>query len=195
LCLGLYQQQEGSVKLGGIDLRQLHVADLRSHIGYVSQDNYLFYGSIRENIALGAPYVDGQSILRAANIAGVTDFVRNHPSGFDWQVGERGMNLSGGQRQAVTIARALLLDPQILILDEPSSAMDNNAEALLRQRLMSILDEKTLVLFTHRTSMLQLIDRLVVMDSGKIVADGPKADVIKALNEGQVKVAIPHQAR
>ncbi|MBW2476670.1 MAG: ATP-binding cassette domain-containing protein, partial [Deltaproteobacteria bacterium] len=141
------------------------------------------------------PYVDGQSILRAANIAGVTDFVRNHPSGFDWQVGERGMNLSGGQRQAVTIARALLLDPQILILDEPSSAMDNNAEALLRQRLMSILDEKTLVLFTHRTSMLQLIDRLVVMDSGKIVADGPKADVIKALNEGQVKVAIPHQAR
>ncbi|MBW2504706.1 MAG: type I secretion system permease/ATPase [Deltaproteobacteria bacterium] len=195
LCLGLYQQQEGSVKLGGIDLRQLHVADLRSHIGYVSQDNYLFYGSIRENIALGAPYVDGQSILRAANIAGVTDFVRNHPSGFDWQVGERGMNLSGGQRQAVTIARALLLDPQILILDEPSSAMDNNAEALLRQRLMSILDEKTLVLFTHRNSMLQLIDRLVVMDSGKIVADGPKADVIKALNEGQVKVAIPHQAR
>jgi ATP-binding cassette subfamily C protein LapB len=111
LCLGFYQPQDGSVKLGDIDLRQLHIADLRSRIGYVSQDNFLFYGSIRENIALGAPYIDGQAILRAATIAGVADFVRNHPAGFDWQVGERGMNLSGGQRQAITIARALVLDP------------------------------------------------------------------------------------
>ncbi len=188
LFLGLYHPQEGSVKLGGVDLRQLHVADLRHQMGYVSQDNYLFYGSIRENIALGAPYVDGQAILRAANVAGVTDFVRNHPAGFDWQVGERGMNLSGGQRQAITIARALLLDPQILILDEPTSAMDNNAESVFRERLGKFLDGKTLVLFTHRTSMLQLVDRLVIMDNGKIVADGPKGEVLKALRSGQVKV-------
>ncbi len=186
LCMGLYEPQKGSIKLDGIDLRQLHVADLRSHIGYVSQDNYLFYGSIRDNIAFGAPYVDGPAILRAANLAGVTDFVKGHPAGFDWQVGERGMNLSGGQRQAVTIARALLLDPAILVLDEPTSSMDNNAEAVLRQRLMENLGDKTLLLFTHRTSLLHLVDRVVVMDAGKVVADGPKAEVLKALKGGQV---------
>lgn len=186
LCMGLYEPQQGSVKLDGIDLRQLHVADLRHHIGYVSQDNYLFYGSIRDNIAFGAPYVDSPAILSAANLAGVTDFVKGHPAGFDWQVGERGMNLSGGQRQAVTIARALLLDPEILILDEPTSAMDNNAEMALRERLMKMLPGKTLILFTHRTSLLQLVDRVVVMDAGKIVADGPKVDILKALRAGQV---------
>ena len=189
LCMGLYEPQKGSVKLDGIDLHQLHVADLRSHIGYVSQDNYLFYGSIRDNIAFGAPYVDGPAILSAANLAGVTDFVKGHPAGFDWQVGERGMNLSGGQRQAVTIARALLLDPAILVLDEPTSSMDNNAEAILRQRLLETLENKTLLLFTHRTSLLHLVDRVVVMDAGKVVADGPKADILKALKGGQVGAA------
>jgi ATP-binding cassette subfamily C protein LapB len=189
LCMGLYEPQKGAVKLDGIDLRQMHVADLRSHIGYVSQDNYLFYGSIRDNIAFGAPYVDGPAILRAANLAGVTDFVKGHPAGFDWQVGERGMNLSGGQRQAVTIARALLLDPDILIFDEPTSAMDNNAEMLLRKRMKESLSEKTLLLFTHRTSLLDLVDRVVIMDAGKIVADGPKADVLKALKSGAVGAA------
>jgi ATP-binding cassette subfamily C protein LapB len=189
LCVGLYEPQKGSVKLDGIDLRQLHVSDLRSHVGYVSQDNYLFYGSIRDNIAFGAPYVDGPAILSAANLAGVTDFVKGHPAGFDWQVGERGMNLSGGQRQAVTIARALLLDPEILILDEPTSAMDNNAEAILRQRLKETLEGKTLLLFTHRTSLLHLVDRIVVMDAGKVVADGPKKEVLQALKAGRVNVA------
>lgn len=189
LFLGLYQPQEGSVRLGGIDLRQLHVADLRHRIGYVNQDLQLFYGSIRDNIAFGAPYVDGQAILRAASLAGVADFVRGHPAGFDWQVGERGANLSGGQRQAVAIARALLLDPDILILDEPTSAMDNAAEAQLRERLATVAAGKTLVLFTHRTSMLQLVDRIIVMDGGRVVADGPKQDVLKALRDGQVATA------
>jgi len=189
LCLGLYQPQEGSVRLGGIDLRQLHVADLRHRIGYVSQDLQLFYGSIRDNITFGAPYADGQAILRAANLAGVTDFVRGHPAGFDWQVGERGANLSGGQRQTVAIARALLLDPDILIFDEPTSAMDNAAEALFRQRLEAVLEGKTLLLFTHRTSMLQLVDRVIVMDGGKVVVDGPKVEVLKALRDGKVAAA------
>jgi ATP-binding cassette subfamily C protein LapB len=189
LCLGLYQPQEGSVRLGGIDLRQLHVADLRHRIGYVSQDLQLFYGSIRDNITFGAPYVDGQAILRAANIAGVTDFVRGHPAGFDWPVGERGANLSGGQRQTVAIARALVLDPEILIFDEPTSAMDNASEAQFRQRLGASLEGKTLLLFTHRTSMLQLVDRVIIMDGGKVVADGPKSDVLKALQDGKIAVA------
>ncbi len=122
-------------------------------------------------------------------MAGVTDFVKGHPAGFDWQVGERGMNLSGGQRQAVTIARALLLDPEILIFDEPTSAMDNNAEALLRRRMKEEMEDKTLLLFTHRTSLLHLVDRVVVMDAGKVVADGPKAEVLKALKAGQIGVA------
>jgi len=186
LCMGLYEPQKGAVKLDGIDLRQMHVADLRSHIGYVSQDNYLFYGSIRDNIAFGAPYVDGPAILSAANLAGVTDFVKGHPAGFDWQVGERGMNLSGGQRQAVTIARALLLDPDILIFDEPTSAMDNNAEMLLRKRMKESLSDKTLLLFTHRTSLLELVERVVIMEAGKVVADGPKAEVLKALKNGAI---------
>jgi ATP-binding cassette subfamily C protein LapB len=189
LCLGLYQPQEGSVRLGGIDLRQLHVADLRHRIGYVSQDLQLFYGSIRDNITFGAPYADGAAILRAATMAGVTEFVRGHPAGFDWQVGERGANLSGGQRQAVAIARALLLDPEILILDEPTSAMDNAAEALFRQRLGDVLEGKTLLLSTHRTSMLQLVNRVIVMDGGKVVADGPKTDVLKALRDGKIAAA------
>jgi ATP-binding cassette subfamily C protein LapB len=186
LCLGLYLPQEGSVRFGGIDLRQLHVADLRHRIGYVSQDLQLFYGSIRDNITFGAPYVDSQAILRAAALAGVTDFVRGHPAGFDWQVGERGANLSGGQRQALAIARALLLDPEVLIFDEPTSAMDNAAEALFRQRLGTILEGKTLLLFTHRTSMLQLVDRVVVMDGGRVVADGPKIEVLTALRDGKI---------
>ncbi|MEJ2471724.1 MAG: type I secretion system permease/ATPase [Desulfuromonadales bacterium] len=189
LCMGLYEPQQGAVKLDGVDLRQLHVADLRHHIGYVSQDNYLFYGSIRDNIAFGTPYVDGAAILSAANLAGVTDFVKGHPAGFDWQVGERGMNLSGGQRQAVTIARALLLDPHILILDEPTSSMDNNAEAILCKRLQKILSDKTLLLFTHRTSLLQLVERIVVLDAGKVVADGPKEKVLQALKGGKIATA------
>lgn len=186
LCMGLYQAQEGTLKLGGIDLRQLHVADLRHTVGYVSQDNYLFYGSIRENIALGAPYVDGQAILRAARVAGVSDFVRDHPAGFDWQVGERGMQLSGGQRQAVTNARALLLDPQVLILDEPTSAMDQGSELLFCRRLKGCLSGKTLLLITHRPSLLQLVERLVVLDGGRIVADGPRGEVLKALSNGKI---------
>jgi ATP-binding cassette subfamily C protein LapB len=189
LCLGLYLPQQGSVRLGGIDLRQLHVADLRHRIGYVNQDLQLFYGSIRENITFGAPYADSSAILRAAGLAGVTDFVRGHPAGFDWQVGERGANLSGGQRQAVAIARALLLDPEILIFDEPTSAMDNAAEGQFRQRLGGILEGKTLLLFTHRTSMLQLVDRVIVMDGGKVVADGPKSEVLDALRGGKIAAA------
>ena len=111
LCLGLYDPDEGSILADGTDIRQIDPADLRRNIGYVSQDNYLFFGSVKENIAFGAPHIDDQTILRAASIAGVTDFLKTHPHGFDLQVGERGMSLSGGQRQAVVIARAMLLDP------------------------------------------------------------------------------------
>lgn len=191
ICQGLYHPQQGTTKVGGIDIRQLDIADLRRKIGYVSQDNYLFYGSIKENIALGMPYADDQAILRAANIAGVTDFLRLHPAGFGLQVGERGMNLSGGQRQAVAIARALLQDPDILILDEPTSSMDNSTEALFRQRLQAEIKEKTLILITHRNSMLPLVDFLVVLDNGRVVASGPKEKVLNDLRNERVRSAKP----
>ena len=188
LCVGLYKPAEGAVKLGGVDIRQLDMVDVRSRVGYVSQDNYLFYGTVRENISFGAVNADDRMILRAANIAGVTDFIRAHPAGFGMPVGERGMSLSGGQRQSVAIARALLPDPDILILDEPSSNMDNSSELALKQRLGATLGDKTLILVTHRLSMLDLVERLVVMDGGRIVADGPKTAVLNALRNEQLRV-------
>lgn len=190
LILGLYTPQDGNVKVGGIDIRQLDVADIRKMIGYVSQDNYLFYGSIKDNIAFGAPFADDAAILRAATIAGVTDFVRSHPAGFGLQVGERGMNLSGGQRQSVAIARAFIQDPDILILDEPSSSMDSAVEAILRARLGVVLKDRTLILISHRSSMLSIVDRLIVMDGGKIVADGPRDKVVELLKEGKLKFRV-----
>jgi ATP-binding cassette subfamily C protein LapB len=187
LSLGLYQPTEGAVKFGGVDIRQLDPALLRARIGYVSQDNYLFYGTVRENIAFGRSSADDRMILRAATLAGVTDFVRAHPAGFGMMVGERGMALSGGQRQAVSIARALLHDPDIVILDEPSSNMDNSSEMALKRRLAQSIGTKTLLLITHRLSMLDLVDRLIIMDAGRIVADGPKNQVRAALRGEQIQ--------
>ena len=189
LALGLYTPEQGQVSVGGIDIRQLHVADLRSRIGYVSQDNYLFYGSIRDNITFGAPEADDQAILHAAHISGVGDFIHQHPAGFDCPVGERGAALSGGQRQAITIARALLSHPDILIFDEPTSAMDNGSEQRFCQRMKHELDGKTLLLFTHRFGLLTMVDRLIVMDGGRIVADGPKRHVLEALKKQQIHTA------
>jgi ATP-binding cassette subfamily C protein LapB len=128
-------------------------------------------------------------VLRAAEIAGVTDFVNRHPAGFDLQVGERGEGLSGGQRQAIAVARALISDPPILVMDEPSNSMDNTTEEMLKSRLSTWLDSKTLVLVTHRASLLSLVDRIIVIDGGTVTADGPKAQVLEALKQGQVKVS------
>ncbi len=189
LCVGLYEPTEGAVKLGGVDIRQLDVADLRARVGYVSQDNYLFFGSVRDNIALGMPHADDRMILRAATVSGVIDFIRMHPAGFGMPVGERGMNLSGGQRQAVAIARALLHDPDILIMDEPSSNMDNGSENMFKHRLATIMGDKTLIIITHRLSMLDLVDRLIVIDNGQILADGPKDAVLSALRNEQIQAA------
>ena len=187
LVLGLYEPDKGAVLVDGTDLRQLDPADLRRNIGCVLQDVFLFHGTVRDNITLGAPFADDRAVLRAAQIAGVEDFVARHPLGFDLIVGERGESLSGGQRQAVAVARALLLDPPILVLDEPTSAMDNGAENRLKQRLGEILAGKTLFLVTHRASVLSLVERLIVLDAGRVVADGPKDDVLKALAAGRIR--------
>lgn len=186
LILGLYQPSDGAVLIDGIDVRQIDPAELRRAIGFVPQDINLFYGSLKENIAFGAPFADDQMILAAANVAGVKEFADRHPSGFDMQIGERGESLSGGQRQAVGIARAMLNDPPMLLLDEPSSAMDHQSEEALKARLRQFASHKTVVLVTHRTSLLELVDRLIVIDGGQIMADGPKAQVVEALQHGRI---------
>jgi ATP-binding cassette, subfamily C, bacterial LapB len=189
LLVGLYQQDEGSLLVDGVDIRQIDVSELRHNIGYVAQDIQLLAGTLRDNLVSGARYVDDETVLQAAELAGVHEFARLHPLGYDLQVGERGQNLSGGQRQNVALARALLLNPPILLLDEPTSAMDNTGEERLKQRLQAVIEKKTVILVTHRASLLSLVDRLLVIDRGQILADGPKAAVMEALKKGQISVA------
>jgi ATP-binding cassette subfamily C protein LapB len=189
LLTGLYEPQSGAVLIDHIDIRQMDPADLRRNIGYVSQDNFLFKGTVRENIAFGAPHMDEAAIDRAAQISGVNDFLKQHPHGLDLQVGERGLNLSGGQRQSIVIARALMLDPSILLLDEPTSNMDTASETRFIKRIGNFLGDRTVVLNTHRTSLLRLVDRLIVIDHGRIVANGDKEQVMESLKSGKVNKA------
>ncbi|MNN05492.1 Toxin RTX-I translocation ATP-binding protein [compost metagenome] len=190
LLMGFYAPDEGQILLDNLDLRQLDIADLRNQIGYVAHDLPLLAGSLRDNLTLGARYVSDARMLEVAELTGVSELARQHPQGFDRPVGERGQLLSGGQRQSVLLARAMLLEPPIMILDEPTSHMDNASEDQLRQRLHGWVQGKTLLLVTHRTSMLSLVDRLLVLDNGKVVADGPKEAVIDALRKGRVGSAI-----
>ena len=190
LLMGFHHPDEGQVLMDNLDLRQLDIADLRSQLGYVAHDLPLLAGSLRDNLILGARHVSDARMLEVAELTGVSELARQHPHGFDRPVGERGQLLSGGQRQAVLLARALLLEPPILILDEPTSHMDNSSEEQLRQRLSTWVPGKTLLLVTHRTSMLNLVDRLLVLDNGKIVADGPKDAVIDALRKGRIGAAL-----
>jgi ATP-binding cassette subfamily C protein LapB len=188
LLLGLYEPLSGMVCMDGTDIRQIEPADLRQSIGYVSQDITLFRGTLRDNIAMGAHDVEDSTILRVAELTGVNEFVKKHSMGFDMEVGELGRGLSGGQRQCVALARAMLLDPPVLVLDEPTSNMDNRTEVLLRDRLSDVIASKTVILITHRASLLEMVDRLVVIDNGTIVADGPKASVLEAHKRGQLNV-------
>ena len=186
LMLGLYQPGEGAVLLDGIDLRQLDPADVRRNAGYVSQDTTLFFGSLRENIAFGLPHADDAAIVNAASIAGLGEFVNRHPRGFDMAVGERGESLSGGQRQGVGIARAVLHNAPILLLDEPTSAMDFSTEAHVTAQLTEFARGKTMILVTHRTSLLPLATRVIVIDQGKVMADGPREQILQALAAGRI---------
>lgn len=189
LILGLYSPTEGSVLIDGIDIKQIDPADLRRAVGYVPQDPVLFYGTLKENLTMGAPFADDSHMLEVARVAGIDEFVARHPEGYDMMIGERGDSLSGGQRQAVAVARALINNPPILLLDEPSSNMDNQSEAALKRRLKEASRGKTLLLVTHRTSLLELVDRLLVVDNGRIVADGPKDQVVEALRQGRIASA------
>lgn len=191
LIVNLYSPASGTVLIDGIDIRQLDPAETRFNIGFVSQDVMLFFGTLRENIALGRPYADDAAILDAIQVAGLGDFVKNHPQGLNMQVGERGELLSGGQRQAVGIARALINPTPILLMDEPTSAMDYSTEAALSASLTKHCAGRTLLVATHRSTLLSLCDRIIVLDAGRIVADGPRDVVMNALSSGKVTKASP----
>ncbi|MEW6167710.1 MAG: type I secretion system permease/ATPase [Pseudomonadota bacterium] len=189
LILGLYQPGEGAVQVDGIDLRQIDPAELRRSIGYASQDVTLFYGTLRDNLRMGAPLADDAALVRAAHVAGIGAFVDGDARGFDMLVGERGETLSGGQRQAVGLARAVIGDPPILLLDEPTGSMDHSTEQAVKEQLARFIRDKTVLMVTHRNTLLDLVDRLIVVDAGKIVADGPKERVVAALRSGQIQRA------
>lgn len=181
LLAGLYGQFDGSVRMGGVDVRQLHPRTLRSMIGFLPQDYRLLKGSLYDNLVLGLQDPERDAILEAAAIAGVDDFARLHPSGYDMPVSDSGANLSNGQRQAVALARALATRADLLVLDEPTSALDNVAENRLVERLAGFLDARqTLILVSHRRAALSLTDRLIVMDAGRIVSDGHRDALVRA---------------
>lgn len=185
LILNLYEPTSGAVLIDNTDVRQIDPGDLRRQIGVVQQDPQLFYGSVRDNITLGHETVSEPAVLKAAKLAGVLDFLRGTEHGLDTQVGERGEALSGGQRQSVAIARALLYDPKILILDEPTASIDPASEIKLKNHLKHIIPGRTVILITHKGTMLDIVDKIILMDKSKIVDFGPRDDVIKNLRSGK----------
>jgi ATP-binding cassette, subfamily C, bacterial LapB len=181
LLLSLYLPDEGAILIDHIDIKQLDPSELRKNIAYVSQDVLLFSGTVKENIVYRLPHIDDDKIIKAAQISGVMDFINKHPKGFDMPVGERGSFLSGGQRQSIAIARAILQDYPIILLDEPTSAMDTSTEAKFLHNIKQYMQDKTVILVTHKTSLLELADRIIVMDDGKVAMDGAKQDILAKL--------------
>lgn len=188
LVLGLYEATEGSVRIDGLDINQIDPVDLRRNFGYMPQDIMLFAGSVRDNIVIGSPQTDDSRLVDVANMSGVSDMVNRHPQGFDMPVGERGASLSGGQRQSVAVARSIVHDPNLLVLDEPTASMDNASEEQIKVMLKTYTKDKTMLVVTHKMSLLTLVDRIIVMDAGRVVADGPKEAVLDALKQGRLQV-------
>lgn len=186
LIMGLYPATEGSIHMDGVDIRQLDTTQLRRNIGYVPQDVSLLMGSLKQNIVSDAHSQSDESILDIVKQVGLMPMIQRQPEGLEMSVGERGQKLSGGQRQAVALARALINDPSILILDEPTSALDHSNEELIIKLLTERAKDKTIILITHRTPLLALVDRLIVMDQGRIIADGPKENIMEALRQGRI---------
>ncbi len=185
LIQNLYEPTSGAILLDGTDVRQIDPGDLRRAVGVIQQRPQLFYGSVRQNITMGHETVSDRAVIRAAELSGVMDFLRDTQHGLDTQVGERGEALSGGQQQAVAVARALLYDPPILIMDEPTSSLDPASEIRLMRRLEVLVRNRTIVLITHKATMLSLVDKLILMDRGRILAMGQKDDIMRRLQSGE----------
>ncbi len=193
LILNLYQPNSGNILVDGVDLQQVDPVDLRRNIGCVTQESLLFFGTVRSNILMADPFADDVALLRAARQAGVDEMVSRHPHGFNRMVGEQGKGVSGGQRQTIAIARALLTDPPILLMDEPTSAMDGGSEERFKERMNAVMPGRTVVLVTHRASLLPLVDRVIIMEEGKVMLDGPRQEVIQQMTSGQIRPAGPVQ--
>lgn len=185
MLLGLYEPQGGGIYYDDIDVRQIDPSNLRKSIAYVSQDITLFSGSLKDNVIYKYPHANDEAIIKAAKLSGVEEFVNRHPKGYDMPVGERGDGLSGGQKQSIAIARAILMDAPILLLDEPTNMMDITTETRLIQNLKSYVKDKTTIIVTHKTSLLELVDRIIVMEEGKVLLDGPRNEVITKINSRQ----------
>jgi ATP-binding cassette subfamily C protein LapB len=191
LLIGFYEPQDGRIMVDGIDARQYDPADLRAGIGFVLQDTDLFHGKLRDNITLGRPAATDEEVLVAARLAGVESFVAGHPLGYDMPIAEGGRSLSGGQKQAIGLARVLIRRPKVVFLDEPTAHFDVRSEAEFLERLKLLADERlTIIISTHRLSLLSFVDRLLLFEKGRLVADGPRDEVI-ALLQGARKAPVP----
>jgi ATP-binding cassette subfamily C protein LapB len=175
---GLVPPQDGHILLDGVELRSLDPADVRRDMTLLSQDAHLFYGTIRENLVLGAPMADDNALGDALRLSGALPFVQSRPMGLDNIIFEGGAGLSGGQRQSMLLARTVLSNPQIVLLDEPTASLDEASERHVIDSLKRWLGARTLVVSTHRASLLALVDRVIVIDGGRIVMDGPKEQVL-----------------
>lgn len=171
LVAGIYAPTQGSILIDGVDVRQIDPADIRKNVGMMLQDSWLFSGTVRENIQMGFNEYDDQHILEVCKIAGVDDFVGSHPKGYDLEINERGIGLSGGQKQAINLARSLLHDPKVLLLDEPTSSMDQGSEKKVVVSLTEVCADKTMLIVTHRNPILVMVDRVLILENGQIVAD------------------------
>jgi ATP-binding cassette subfamily C protein LapB len=186
MLVGFYDPAEGHIQVDGVDIRQYDPADLRAGIGFVLQDTDLFLGKLRDNITLGRPSASDEDVLAAARLAGVETFMAGHPLGYDMPISEGGRSLSGGQKQAIGLARVLIRQPKILFLDEPTAHFDVRSEAEFLERLKGLAErDMTIIVSTHRMSLLSLVDRLMIFDKGKLVADGPRDAVLAKLQTGQ----------
>jgi ATP-binding cassette subfamily C protein LapB len=181
LIVSLYEAQEGSILIDDIDIKQLDATELRKNIAYVSQDALLFDGTVKENIVYRTPHIDDDKIIKAAEISGVMSFINKHPKGFDMPVGERGSFLSGGQKQSIAIARSILLPYPMILLDEPTSSMDTSTENKFINNIKQYDTDKTLIIVTHKNSLLKLVDRIIVVEDGRIALDGKKDEILKKL--------------
>ena len=171
LIAGILEPTSGAILIDGVDVRQIDQADIRKNIGIMLQDSWLFSGTIRENIQMGFNEYEDDHVLRICEVAGVDDFVGSQPKGYDLEIRERGIGLSGGQRQTINLARSLLHDPKVLLLDEPTSSMDQGTEKKVVGSLTEFSKDKTMMIVTHRNPILTMVDRVFVLENGKIISD------------------------
>jgi ATP-binding cassette subfamily B protein len=195
LLLRFYDPQAGSITLDGVDLRELKLSDLRRSVGVVFEDTLLFHDTVSANIAFAKPGIDSEIVVRAAKLAGAHDFVMQLPEKYDTVLGERGFSLSGGQRQRIAIARAIVADPRVLVLDDATSAVDPTKEHEIRDALATVMRGRTTLVIAHRPATIELADRAVLLDNGVIAATGTHHELL-ATNDRyrEVLAAMSHKA-